>query len=329
MGQRSQSFSARLLVAKSDLNKPVGFLNLEKPGGITSHDLVNSVRKITGIKQVGHSGTLDPMAKGVMIVGLSKACRLIQYLPCDKTYVAEVLFGTSTDTDDIEGKVLNTQAPERVAKISSTDIGLRLKSFLGKIEQIPPAYSAIKINGVKMYEMARKGQSLAAEAVKPRKVEVFSIDVLKFENPVLQLRISCSSGTYIRSIARDLGEMLEVFACLKSLSRERVGTFHLKDAITIDHLKEDWQSQRMHNIMSGADAINVPAFELEKELMLRLVNGQIVDAQALVGQAGFVCDERGLFMALQNKREVCLVHIQEGKMKAQVVLIGAEHLNCE
>jgi len=311
-----------LPVAKFDSSKPCGFLNLEKPGGITSHDLVNAVRKITGIKQVGHSGTLDPMAKGVMVIGLSKACRLMQFLPDDKTYVAEVLLGTATDTDDIEGKVLNTKDPERVAKISSTDIGMCLKTFLGKIEQIPPAYSAIKINGVKMYEMARKGQSLAAEAVKPRKVEVFSIELLKFENPVLQLRISCSSGTYIRSIARDLGVMLEVNACLKSLIRERVGTFNLKDAITIDQFRQEFQSQNLQSIMSQAQAINVPVVQLEPELLLRLVNGQIVDFQTSNEH-----DQRGFFMACKDGREICLVRVQDEKMKAQVVLIGAEYLS--
>jgi len=314
-------------VAKSDLGKPVGFLNLEKPGGITSHDLVHLVRKITGIKQVGHSGTLDPMATGVMIIGLGKACRLIQFLPDDKTYVAEVLFGTSTDTDDIEGNVLNTQdleLVEKVQKISSTDIGSRLKSFVGKIEQIPPAYSAIKINGVKMYEIARKGQSLAPEAIKPRAVEVFSIDTLKHENPVLQLRISCSSGTYIRSIARDLGEMLEVGACLKSLSRERVGTFDLKNAITIDQFKSQWQSQNLENIMTGANAINVPSIELEPDILLRLVNGQVLETQN-----SYDTDERGFFMASRGNKEICLIEVQDGKMKAQVVLVGAEHLHCE
>lgn len=314
-------------VAKFDSSKPCGFLNLEKPGGITSHDLVNSVRKITGIKQVGHSGTLDPMAKGVMIIGLSKACRLMQFLPDDKTYVAEVLLGTATDTDDIEGKVLNTTAPERVAQISSTDIGLCLKTFLGKIEQIPPAYSAIKINGVKMYEMARKGQSLAAEAVKPRKVEVFSIELLKFENPVLQLRISCSSGAYIRSIARDLGAILEVNACLKSLIRERVGTFNLSDAITIDQFRQEFQSQNCQSIMSQAQAINVPMVQLEPEILLRLVNGQIVDAQSSKEHDGYIQDQRGFFMACKDEREICLVRVQDEKMKAQVVLIGAEYLN--
>ncbi len=315
-------------MAKSDLNKPVGFLNLVKPGGITSHDLVNAVRKITGIRQVGHSGTLDPMAQGVMIIGLSKACRLIQYLPDDKTYLAEVLFGTSTDTDDIEGKVINEQVDQKMLqKISRTDIGSHLKTFLGKIEQIPPAYSAIKINGVKMYEMARKGQSLAADAIKPRRVEVFSIDTLNFENPVLQLRISCSSGTYIRSIARDLGEMLEVGACLKSLLRERVGTFKLEEAITIEEFKEQWQSENGQSentkIMSGANAINVVSHKLDKEILLRLVNGQSLDEQALN------TDERGLFMACDQKREICLVLVKDGKMKAQVVLVSAEHLNCE
>lgn len=316
-------------MAKSDLNKPLGFLNLEKPGGITSHDLVNAVRKITGIKQVGHSGTLDPMAKGVMIIGLSKACRLIQYLPDDKTYVAEVLFGTSTDTDDIEGKVLDTQPLERVEKISQTDIGSQLKSFLGKIEQIPPAYSAIKINGVKMYEMARKGQTFAAEAIKPRKVEVFSIDTLKYQIPVLELRISCSSGTYIRSIARDLGEKFDVGACLKSLVRERVGTFNLKDAITIEQFKEEWQTSNHQAIMSGASAIDVPSHQIDQEILLRLVNGQVLDALSLNGQCNFDTDERGFFMACQDKREICLVYVQDGKMKAQVVLVGAEHLNRE
>ncbi len=314
---RYPNFSAKLPVAKSKIsNSKIGFVNLVKPGGITSHDLVNALRKITGIKQIGHSGTLDPMAQGVMILGLSKACRLIQYLQSDKTYVGEIFFGTRTDTDDMEGKILAQDDPLVLNKISSTDIGSALKTFLGKIEQIPPAYSAIKIKGVKMYELARKGETLPPEDVKARSVEVKSIEILNFEMPRLSLRIDCSSGTYIRSIARDLGEALGVNACLSSLLRERVGPFHLSDSIELEQFQEAWQKDDFSCIVSPAMALQIPSIEMDAKVALRLVNGQVLDSS----------DEHkdGLFMAEMEGEPVCLVGVDSGKMKARVVLKSQE-----
>lgn len=317
MERKYPNFSAKLPVAKSKISSSkIGFVNLVKPGGITSHDLVNSLRKITGIKQIGHSGTLDPMAQGVMILGLSKACRLIQYLQSDKTYAAEVLFGTRTDTDDLEGKILAQDDTSVINKISSTDISSALKNFLGKIEQIPPAYSAIKIKGVKMYELARKGETLPPEDVKARNVEVNSIEILNLETPRLTLRIDCSSGTYIRSIARDLGEVLGVNACLSGLVRERVGPFYLHDALELEQFREAWQKEDFSSIVSPAKALQIDSIEMDAKVSLRLVNGQVLDATDK--------HENGLFMAEMEGEPVCLVAVNDGKMKAQVVIKSAE-----
>ncbi len=304
-------FSAKFLVEKFKF----GFVNLVKPSGITSHDLVNAVRKITGIKQVGHSGTLDPMACGVMILGLSKACRLIQFLGSDKTYCADILLGTQTDTDDIEGATLAQCPPDKVANLSATDIGSALSTFVGKIEQIPPAYSAIKINGVKMYEIARKGQVLAPEAVKPRHVEVSSIQIINIDLPVISVRIDCSSGTYIRSIARDLGNMLGVGGCLNKLVRERIGSFNLEQSLNLDQFKAKWQKEENDCITPLDKALPIPVREMENTLLLKLVNGQILEN---------IDNYPEMFLAklLGSSEHICLVSVKEGKMKAQVVLLS-------
>ena len=210
-----------------------GFINLNKPAGMTSHDAVNIVRKIFGTKKVGHAGTLDPAAVGVLPIAVGHATKFVEYISdFDKTYRAEILFGISTNTGDFEGEIIskveNIQIPPADALKSI------LERFTGQIEQTPPKHSAIKINGRKAYDLARKN----VEFEMPRRlVTINKIEILRVEENILTLEIDCSKGTYIRSLAVDIGESLKLPATLKFLQRCRVGNFNLDNAVTFDDLK--------------------------------------------------------------------------------------------
>lgn len=212
------------------------FLLIDKPKGITSHDVVNKVRRITGEKKVGHAGTLDPNATGLLIVGIGReSTKKLSYLADgDKVYLAEIFFGEERDTGDIEGKIIEkkeVEKPPQKKKIEET-----LELFKGEIKQVPPLYSAIKVKGKKAYELAREGKSVK---LKSRKVTIHWIKLIKYEYPILQIRLKVSKGTYIRSIARDLGRKLGMGAYLKNLKRESINKFNLKDAVRLEDLTKE------------------------------------------------------------------------------------------
>lgn len=208
-----------------------GFLNVYKPVGMTSHDVVAKLRKLTGIKQIGHTGTLDPFAEGVLPVCIGKATRLIEFLNDDKEYLATVQFGTSTTTYDREGEI--TFSSDK--KVNAEDIRKALKNFQGEISQYPPIYSAVKVKGKKLYEYARKGQEVN---VSPRKVVIYGIELKSFDETLQQaeILIKCSKGTYIRSIANDLGKLLNCGAHLIKLIRTRAGEFRVENSIEPDNI---------------------------------------------------------------------------------------------
>ena len=188
-----------------------GFLNVYKPKGMTSHDVVGCLRRVTKIKQIGHTGTLDPFATGVLPICIGKSTRLIEYLEDDKEYLATVQFGKNTDTYDLDGEVVATFEK----KVSEDDVRIALKSFEGEISQLPPIYSAIKVNGKKLYDYARAGQEVE---IKPRTVFISKIELVEFnqENQEAKVLVACSKGTYIRSFAYDLGQNLGCGAYLSA-----------------------------------------------------------------------------------------------------------------
>lgn len=210
----------------------VGIVNIRKEKGFTSHDVVNIVRKLTKSK-AGHTGTLDPNAVGVLPVCLGRATKIADYIMAgDKEYVAEVVFGTATDTLDSTGKIIAQGG--RLPDL--TEIESALASFVGKIEQVPPMYSAIKIGGKKLYEYARAG---AEVELKPRGVEIFSVEILEAKLPgSVKFRVNCSKGTYIRSLCADLGEKLSTYAHMGELVRTKSGSFCLDDSISLGRLEE-------------------------------------------------------------------------------------------
>lgn len=209
------------------IQNPEGILLVNKPKGVTSFSLVGLLRKRLGVKKIGHAGTLDPLATGVMVmlVGRNYTKLSDQLLSKDKEYVAEIFMGKSTDTYDAEGQV--THESKKIPTLE--EIVKALESFQGEIEQIPPMFSAKKVNGKKLYELARKGKMIERKSVK---IEV-KTELLSYNYPYLHLKIACSKGTYIRSIAHDLGTLLGCGAHLSNLQRTKSGTYSIEECIDI------------------------------------------------------------------------------------------------
>ncbi|NOX98105.1 MAG: tRNA pseudouridine(55) synthase TruB [Nitrospirae bacterium] len=210
-----------------------GILNVNKPKGMTSHDVVIQVRKIFHLKKVGHAGTLDPDATGVLVVCLGKATKVVRFLiNDDKEYEAIMVLGVSTDSQDASGKVL-----ERVKnlEVSETEVREAMKRLQGEIEQIPPMLSAVHYKGKRLYQLARQGRVVERA---PRKIKIFSLEILAIELPRVNFRVVCSKGTYIRTICADIGEILGCGAYQAELVRIRSGSFHLRDSHTLEELKK-------------------------------------------------------------------------------------------
>jgi len=209
-----------------------GIFNVNKPAGMTSHDVVNIVRRASRASRVGHAGTLDPIATGVLLVCIGQGVRVSEYLTDhDKKYRARFRLGVATDTDDATGAII---AQREAADVSREQIEIALKSFVGKIAQMPPAYSSIKRDGIPLYKLARRGIEIEIE---PRNVEIFEISLIETVLPEIEIDVYCSKGTYIRSIARDLGEKLGCGAMMTALTRTASGNFSLSDAIALDDLR--------------------------------------------------------------------------------------------
>jgi tRNA pseudouridine55 synthase len=260
-----------------------GFLNLNKPAGWTSHDCVAKVRKLVHQKRVGHGGTLDPAATGVLPIALGRATRLLKYLSPDKAYQATVRFGLTTTTDDLEGDILQ-DAP--CPDLTCDRIQSILPQFLGRIEQIPPKYSAIQVNGQRLYDLARSGQPVE---VPTRTVMVHGIDVLDWRSqpyPELDLAITCGPGTYIRAIARDLGNILGTGATLAHLTRTRSCGLSLTDSQTLDDIGTQAKAQTLTVIPPAPLLQHLPGLTLPDETARRWQQGQKVaiasDASAYI-----------------------------------------------
>lgn len=212
-----------------------GFLLINKPVGPTSHDIINKLRKITGIKKIGHAGTLDPFASGLLIcaVGREATREIDKFVKQDKEYIATIHLGAVTDSYDRTGKVIKEYNGE---PISEDVIKKAVSGFIGEQLQIPPMFSAKKINGQKMYELARKGKEVERQ---PCAINIFAMDILNYAWPNLKIKIKCSSGTYIRTIAYDLGERLECGAYLEELERTSIGKNSLVQAVDIREVSSD------------------------------------------------------------------------------------------
>jgi len=248
-----------------------GFLNLNKPVGFTSHDCVAKVRRLLQMKRVGHAGTLDPAAIGVLPIALGKATRLLQFLRQDKAYRATVRLGISTTTDDLEGETLLARP---VATLDLVTVTAALQQFQGTIQQVPPNYSAIQVQGKRLYDLARAGETIA---VKSRTVQVFSLEVLGWRLgafPEVDLAIACGPGTYIRSIARDLGNSLKTGGTLAALTRTASSGFDLAASLTLETLEAQQEQGFFQPIEPVAALTHLSKISLSAAIARRWCQGQ-------------------------------------------------------
>jgi tRNA pseudouridine55 synthase len=273
-----------------------GILNIDKPQGWTSHDVVAWIRRVLKVKRVGHAGTLDPLATGVLLVCIGQATRVSEYLMAsDKTYRADAQLGTITDTYDLDGEVIETRP--LASEIDRGAIWQALGHFVGEIMQAPPAYSAIKQDGVPLHRRARRGEDVRPSA---RPVTIHSIQMVNWAPPCLTLDVTCDPGTYIRSIAHDLGQMLGCGGALSALRRTRSGRFHVADGLSPEGMAEAYRAgeleRHLHPISTALSALTpVP---VSAEEIKRLRNGQPIAAQAANGRSGFALGEDGTVVAI-------------------------------
>lgn len=278
----------------------LGFFNVDKPAGMTSHDVVSVIRRGTNTKKVGHAGTLDPMATGVLVICWGKATRLSNYVMSgQKSYTAIVTLGIETDTYDAEGHVV----AERKVPISREVFEASLDAFRGPIQQVPPMYSAIKKGGKKLYELARAGETIDRE---PRSVTIYALELLSFDFPKAHLHVTCSSGTYIRSIAHDIGQTLGVGGHLSMLRRTAVSDqFTLDTAIPLDVLREhfeigDWQQ---HLLSTDFALSHMQRVDLSAEDSVIVANGGFVELDGSIdGHPVLAYNPVGEFIALLERR---------------------------
>ena len=247
-----------------------GIINVYKEKGYTSHDVVAKLRGILGQKKIGHTGTLDPDAEGVLPVCLGKGTRLCDLLTDkDKVYETVLLLGQTTDTQDVSGEVLNTGSTQH---LTNSEVCKAVESFVGPYLQIPPMYSALKVNGKKLYELARAGKEVERQA---RHVDLPAIEILEIKFPVVKFRVECSKGTYIRSLCADIGEKLCCGGTMQSLVRTRVGEFQLADALTLAQLQELRDTERLEEALLPTDRIfsDFPMLHVEEKWRKLIDNG--------------------------------------------------------
>ncbi len=271
-----------------------GVLVIDKPVGMTSHDVVQAVRNGTGIRRAGHTGTLDPRASGVLVVLLGPAVRLSEYVSAsDKRYQAIVRLGASTDTYDADGRF--TQQSTDPFSVTEEQFEQALQQFKGEIIQTPPPYSAVKVQGRRAYDMARKGQEVE---LAPRKITVHHLEVLEWAPPEVVVDVHCSSGTYVRSLANDVGNALGCGGYLVGLRRTKSGRFSLRDATPLRKLQEAFRAGNWYqSLIPAAEALSDwPSVELDPDQVEAVKHGHRVPAPAAVQTVGdnFV---RGVSMA--------------------------------
>ena len=280
--------------SSSLINAISGVLVVDKPIGMTSHDVVQIIRRGTNIRRAGHTGTLDPRASGVLVVLLGPAVRLSEYVSAsDKRYQAIVRLGTTTDTYDGDGAVTSS-AP---VNISEPQFESALKRFIGEIEQVPPPYSAVKVKGRKAYEMAREGEEVD---LAPRTIKVYNLELLEWAPPEAVIDVYCSSGTYVRSLANDLGAVLGCGAYLVGLRRTKSGRFTLRDAVPLRKLREAFEAGNWYQyLIPAAEALSDwPGVELDTDQTEAIRHGHRIPAEP--GSAGIArgINQQGELVAL-------------------------------
>ena len=284
-----------------------GIINVYKEKGFTSHDVVAKLRGIVGQKKIGHTGTLDPDATGVLPVCLGKATKLCDLLTDkNKTYEAVLLLGKTTDTQDITGEVLEEKSTEA---LTEEKVREAIEGFIGDYEQIPPMYSALKVNGKKLYELAREGKVIERKA---RPVKILDIQILEIDLPKVRMEVSCSKGTYIRTLCHDIGEKLGCGGCMESLMRTRVSTFRIEDAKTLDEIETLKQEGKLAELLVPIDVMfpSYPKITVKDDWKAFAKNGNPLDLKMLKEACGLdeetqvrLYDESGKFIAIYQWKE--------------------------
>ena len=277
-------------------NQISGVLVVDKPVGLTSHDVVQIIRNGTNIRRAGHTGTLDPRASGVLVVLLGPAVRLSEYVSAsDKRYQAVLRLGTRTDTYDAEGTVLESSP----VNITEEQFKESLSKFVGEIEQVPPPYSAIKVQGRRSYDLARSGEEVE---LAPRKINVYNLELLEWASPEAVIDVYCSSGTYVRSLAHDVGEDLGCGAHLIGLRRTKSGRFSLRDAVPLSKLRDAFDKGNWYQyLIPAAEALSEwPAVELTSQEVDAIRHGNRIPADASVGSQARGVSEQGELVALME-----------------------------
>lgn len=242
-----------------------GVLNIYKPSGMTSFDVVRRVKKICKIKRVGHTGTLDPLATGVLPICIGNSTKIVDYIMNEnKIYIATLKLGVVTDTYDREGKVIE----ENSVHVDEPSIIECIKSFKGEMDQVPPMYSALKVNGKRLYELARQGIEVEREK---RRINIYSIDILNVDIPFITFKVECSKGTYIRSLCYDIGKMLGVGGTMWSLERTKTGAFAIENSVNIEDLNED--NVQNYIIPMDKALFKYDAVNMDKRYEILLLNG--------------------------------------------------------
>ncbi len=277
-----------------------GIIIIDKPKGYTSHDVVNVVKKTLNTSKVGHTGTLDPNATGVLPVLVGKATKISKYLiEHDKTYIAELALGEKSSTGDIEGEIIERK---EVPNITEEQIKEVLQKFLGKQMQTPPIYSSIKINGKKAYEYARSGQTIEIPA---RKIEIMEISLLNFEDNIITFKVSCSKGTYIRVLCEDIATKLGTVGLMQNLRRIRVDKFDIKDACTLENLDKA-------KIISIEECFkDIPKINLDDKKTMLFLNGVKLKEDL----------ENGIYSIYNNSKYLGLGVIDNKNLKRDVIII--------
>ena len=293
-----------------------GIVNIYKEKGYTSHDVVAVLRKVVGQKKIGHTGTLDPDATGVLPVCLGRATKVCELLTDhDKTYEALLLLGKTTDTQDISGEVLEERDP---GNLTEEEVRSCIESFIGEYDQIPPMYSALKVNGKKLYELAREGKTVER---KSRRVQIHGIRILEMNLPHVRMEVDCSKGTYIRTLCHDIGEKLQVGGCMEELERTKVGRFLKEDAVTLDEVRQKMEQEEGAELFTPLDQIfaELPAVTVTDAKAWMSYNGNDLPECFLLekeewtdGQEVRVYDSRKNFIGLyQYRAPKKLFHIKK------------------
>lgn len=280
-----------------------GIINVYKEKGFTSHDVVAKLRGIAGQKKIGHTGTLDPDAEGVLPVCLGRATKVCDLLTDkDKIYEAVMLLGKTTDTQDTSGKVLKETD---ISSLTEKMVVEAVKSFEGEYDQLPPMYSALKVNGKKLYELAREGKVVER---KTRKVTIFGIEIKEVDLPRVRMEVHCSKGTYIRTLCNDIGDMLNVGGCMEKLLRTKVSRFELKDSYKLSDIQKLKEEGKLLDIVLPVDEVfsSCPKVVLNSEQVKLAYNGNPIPYHLLSQENGDkirVYDDKGNFIGLYKKED--------------------------